>query len=176
MEAIKQINIKNRTYYFYNDIINLDEFDESKIKVDKKDFSDIDIYYLDYEHKKKISECNVINSVNPLCLRIINMNGQFVKGKDNAWCLIISYKDDVYEKLVDIFESTKKKITEKACDVVEYDNDYMKIKLESNNIFATDKDVNIHLATIIIRAIFAQDRKYYPQLFLDDGLYKNVRV
>ena len=39
-----------------------------------------------------------------------------------------------------------------------------------------DKDVNIHLATIIIRAIFAQDSKCYPQLFLDDGLYKNVRV
>ena len=55
METTKQINIKNRTYYFYNDIINLDEFDESKIKVDKKDFSDTDIYYLGYEHKKKIS-------------------------------------------------------------------------------------------------------------------------
>ena len=32
----KEINIKNRTYYFYNDIINLDEFDESKTKIDKK--------------------------------------------------------------------------------------------------------------------------------------------
>ena len=52
----------------------------------------------------------------------------------------------------------------------------MKIKFGSNNIFPTDKDVNIHLATIIIRAIFAQDGKYYPQLFLDDVLYKNVRV
>ena len=51
----------------------------------------------------------------------------------------------------------------------------MKIKFGSNNIFPTDKDVNIHLATIIITAIFAQDGKYYPQL-LDDGLYKNVRV
>ena len=46
METIKQINIKNRTYYFYNDIINLGEFDESRIKVDKKDFHGIDIYYL----------------------------------------------------------------------------------------------------------------------------------
>ena len=36
MGELKPINIKNRTYYFYNDIINLDEFDESKIKVDKK--------------------------------------------------------------------------------------------------------------------------------------------
>ena len=48
---MKQVNIKNRTYYFYNDIINLDEFDESKIKADKINFNDIDIYYLGYECK-----------------------------------------------------------------------------------------------------------------------------
>ena len=36
MEELKPINIKNRTYYFYNDVINFDEFDESKIKVEKK--------------------------------------------------------------------------------------------------------------------------------------------
>ena len=176
MEIIKEMNIKNRTYYFYNDIINLDEFDESKIKVDKKDFNDIDIYYLGYEHKKKISECNVINSVNPLYLRIKNMNGQFEKGKDDAWYLVISDTDDVYKKLVDIFESIKNKITEKIWYVVKYDRDYMKIKFESNNIIPPDKDVNIHLATIVIRAIFAQEGKYYPQLFLDDGLYKNVSI
>ena len=97
MGTTKEINIKNRTYYFYNDI-NLYEFDESKIKGDKKDFNDIDIYYLSYEHKKKISECNVINSVNPLYLRIININGQFEKGKDDAWYLVISDKD-VYKNL-----------------------------------------------------------------------------
>ena len=176
MGELKQINIKNRTYYFYNDIIDLDEFDESKIKVDKKDFNGIDIYDLGYEHQKKISECNAINSVNPLYLRIVEMKGQFEKGKDDAWYLIISYKDDVYEKLTNIFESIKNKITEKTWDVVEYDKDYMKIKFESNNIFPVGKNVNIHLATIIIRAIFAQDGKYYPQLFLDDGLYENVRV
>ena len=60
--------------------------------------------------------------------------------------------------------------------VVEYDINYMKIKFKSNNIFPTDKDVNIHLSTIVIRAIFAEDGKYYPQLFLDGGLYKNVSV
>ena len=176
METIKEINIKNRTYYFYNDIINLAEFVESKIKVDKKDFNDIDIYQLGYEHKKEISESNVINTINPLYLRIINMSSQFKKGKDDAWYLVISDKDDVYQKLVDILKSIKNKITEKTWDVVEYDNDYMTIKFERNNIFPTDKDVNIHAATIIIRAIFAKDDKYYPQLFLDDGLYKNVSV
>ena len=84
MGTTKEINIKNRTQYFYHDIVDLDEFDESKIKVDKKDFNDIDIYYLGYEHKNKISECNVIKSVNPLYLRIVDIKGQFEKGKDDA--------------------------------------------------------------------------------------------
>ena len=173
MGTTKEINIKNRTFYFYNDIINLDEFDVSKIKVNKKDYNDIDICYLGYEHIQNISECNVINSVNPLYLRIININGQFKKGKDDAWYLVISDKD-VYKKLVDIFESIKNKITEKTWDALEYDKDYMTIKFESNNIFPIDKDVDIYTATIIIRAIFAKDGKYYPQLFLDDDLYNNV--
>ena len=62
----KEINMKNRTYYFYNNIIDLDEFDESKIKIGKKDFNDIDIYYLGCEYMKKITECNIIKSVNRL--------------------------------------------------------------------------------------------------------------
>ena len=57
MWELKQINIKNRAYYFYNDIIDLEKFDGSKIKVDKKTLiALINIYYLGYEHKKKISE------------------------------------------------------------------------------------------------------------------------
>ena len=67
----------------------------------------------------------------------------------------------------------KRKLQKK---LVEYDNDYIKIKFESNDILPVDKDVNIHMVTIIIRAIFAQDGKYCLQLILDDGLYKNVSV
>ena len=82
----------------------------------------------------------------------------------------------MFKKLVDIFVSIKNEITEKTRDALKYDKDYMKIKFESNNVFPIDKDVNIYTATIIIRAIFAKDGKYYPQLFLDDGLYKSVSV
>ena len=89
---------------------------------------------------------------------------------------LVTSDKDVYKKLVDIFESIKNKITEKTRDVVEYDKNHMKIKFDSNNIFPIDKDVNTYTATIKIRAILAKDGKYYPQLFLDDGLYKNVSV
>ena len=98
MGITTETNIKDRTYYYYNDIIDLDEFNENRIKVDKKDFNSIDIYYLRYEYKKKITECNIIRSVNPLHLRIVDIKGQFEKGKDDAWYLVIFDKGDVYKK------------------------------------------------------------------------------
>ena len=48
------INIKNRSYYFYNDIINLKTFDARLLKIDKKSFKGIDIYYIGYITKKKM--------------------------------------------------------------------------------------------------------------------------
>ena len=115
MGTTKEINIKNRTYYFYNDIIDLDEFDESKTKVDKKDFNEIVIYYLGYEYKKKTSECNVTKSAYPLYLKIVDIKGQFEKCKDDAWYLVISDKD-VYKRLPDILKSIKNKITKKTLE------------------------------------------------------------
>ena len=63
MVIIKQLNIKNRTYYFYDDLIKLKDFDLKLLKLDKKPSMDISIYYIDYVTKKP--EYN-INSVNPL--------------------------------------------------------------------------------------------------------------
>ena len=54
MREIKQINIKNRTYYFYNDIIDLDEFDGSKIKVDKKNLMALVFIILDMNIRKTL--------------------------------------------------------------------------------------------------------------------------
>ena len=54
MEEIKQINFKTRTYYFYNDIINLNEFDGSKIKVDKKTLMTLIFIILDMNIRKKL--------------------------------------------------------------------------------------------------------------------------
>ena len=77
MGEIKQINIKNRTYYFYNDRIDLKDFDAKLLKIDKKDYNDIDIYNIPYVTVKKIDDCNNINSVNLLYLMIDEMIGHF---------------------------------------------------------------------------------------------------
>ena len=75
METIKQINIKNRTYYFYNDIVDIENFDSSMLKLDKKSYKDIGIYNIGYITIKKIGDCKNINSVNPLYLRTTHASG-----------------------------------------------------------------------------------------------------
>ena len=54
MANIKQINIKNRTYYFFNDMINIKDFDPYLIKIDKEAYKNIGIYNIGYwiHHKK----------------------------------------------------------------------------------------------------------------------------
>ena len=70
MGVVKQINIKNRTYYFYNDRINIKKFDPILLKVNRKSYKDIGIYNIGYITIKKIDDYENIYSVNPLCKRI----------------------------------------------------------------------------------------------------------
>ena len=60
MGKVKQINIKNRTYYFYNDQINLKDFDTRLLKVDKKDYKEIDNYYIGYVAVKKLLTATIL--------------------------------------------------------------------------------------------------------------------
>ena len=75
MGTIKQIDIKIRTYYFYDDIIELENFDSSLSKLDKKSYKDIGIYNIRYITIKKMDDCKNIYSVNPLYLRVTHPSG-----------------------------------------------------------------------------------------------------
>ena len=59
MGNIKQINIKNRTYYFFNDMINIKHFDSSLRKTDKTSYKNIGIYNIGYIRLKKLMIMNI---------------------------------------------------------------------------------------------------------------------
>ena len=75
MGEVEQINIKNRTHYFYNNIINIKNFDAKLLKIDKKSYKDNGIYNIGYITKKKIENCENIYSVNPFYLFIDRASG-----------------------------------------------------------------------------------------------------
>ena len=87
--VIKELNIKNRTYYFYNDLNNLENFNPSLLKLDKKSSMDINIYYIGYVTRKP--EYN-INTVNPLYLLIKELDG-FIDEKEGNKYLNITLTD-----------------------------------------------------------------------------------
>ena len=70
MGQAKEINIKNQTYYFFDDMTYAKNFHTNLLKIDKKSHKDIAIYYIGYITIKKSSDCENIHSVNPLYLTI----------------------------------------------------------------------------------------------------------
>ena len=66
MGTIKKINIKNQTYHFYNDIIDIETFNSNMLKLDKKMYKNLDIYNIGYVTVKKLGSGYDINSVNSL--------------------------------------------------------------------------------------------------------------
>ena len=175
MREVKQINIKNRAYYFYNNIINLKDFDARLLKVDKKSYKNIDIYYNAYITIKKIDDYESIYSVNPLYLRINHASGYIEEKNGNKYLIFDSVDEnkEVLKKYADVWDGIKNKIKAINGDKEnDYGKDYMKIKFNSDDDLPLNKPVEFHLMTIIIRCVFSEDDKFYPQLFLDDTLYE----
>ena len=90
MGVVKQIYIKNRTYYFYNDIIDLKNFDARLLKVDKKSYKDIGIYNIGYITIKKIDNYENISSVNPFYLHITHASGYIEEIHGNKYLIFDS--------------------------------------------------------------------------------------
>ena len=166
----KQINLKSRSYYFWNDQIWINNFDAKNLKLDKKKVMDINIYYIGYVTKKL--DYN-IDSVNPLYLFISELDG-FIDEKNGNKYLNISLKhsiNDVLIKYAEVWSGIKYQIKKINNDSVSrYDKDYMKIKIDSDDNLPLNKLLKFHAVIIIIRSGFERDGKYYPQTFLDDAL------
>ena len=58
----------------------------------------------------------------------------------------------------------------------EYEKDYMKIRFDSDDKIPLNKQLKFLSVTIVIRSVFQEDGKYYPQTFLDDCLYELVNT
>ena len=132
MGEVKQIEIKNRTYYFYNDMINLKNFDSNLLKIDKKHYKGINIYYIGYITIKKIDDCENIYSVNPLYLIIGKVDGHIECEKNKSKYLVFDSTDEdkkVLKRYSKLWDDIKIEIeTINGGKKGEYGKDLMKIK------------------------------------------------
>ena len=139
------------------------------LKLDKKSYKDIGIYNIGYITLKKIGDCKNIYSMNPLYLAITHANGYIEKINENKYLIFdsIDENEELLKKYNDVFKGIRDKIKEINSDECHYENNYMKIKFNSD-----DKPLKFHNITTTIRSLFKEDGKLYPQVFLDDTLYE----
>ena len=93
MGNIKEINIKNRMYYFFDDMINIKDLHPNLLKLDKN----IDIYYIGYITLKYSYDVK-INSLNPLYLTISEADG-YIKEKNGSKSLVFDSANENNEVL-----------------------------------------------------------------------------
>ena len=168
---VKDINIKNLTYYFFNDMIDIENFDPNNAKKDEKSYKNILIYSIGYVTTK---ESIKIYSVNPLYLISRYVSGYFEKINGNKYLTLVPTNESKekikkYEELWSEIRDLIRSITKNSDD---YDEKYMKIKFNSDDQLSINKTIEIPTMTTVVRAVFHKNNKYYPQVLLDECLYK----
>ena len=153
---LKNISIKNLThYYFFDDIINITNFDPNDINIDEILYKNILIYYIGYVTIKD-SKYVKINSVNPLYLIFSKVNRYFEEINKNKYLTlvptdeskeIINRYEELWSKIRDLFRS----ITKNSCD---YHEKYMKIKFDLDDNLPPNKMIEIYNMKIVVRAVF----------------------
>ena len=170
MRTIKQVNIKNRQNYFFNDMTNITDFDLSLLNVDSLRFRDDDLIIYDIKYIKNLS------GLNSLYLVFNNLHAYIEKSSENKYLIFASTDKnkmvlgDYTENWNDIKEQIKSISGNK---VIKYSKDFMKTKFESDDDLPISKIINISVCVIIIRGVFQENNKYYPQVLLHDCFYEH---
>ena len=112
MGKAKPIEIKNWTFYFYKDIINIEEFNSSFRKIDKKSYKEFDICYIGYIAIKKFDDCENIYSVNPLYLIINKVGGHIEENIKSKYLVFDSTyeNNEVLKKYTELWDGIKMKL------------------------------------------------------------------
>ena len=153
-------------------MVHIKDFDSNLLKIDKKSFKNIAVYYIGYITKKDKYK---INSVNPLFLLVHEIDG-FIEEIEGSKYLNITLADSnikVLKKYAEIWSGIKDTIEKiNGSGLGEYGKDYMKIKFSSDDDFPLNKKLKFMSLTIIVRTFFEEDGKYYSQIFLDECLHE----
>ena len=130
---MKDINIKSRTYYFFDDIINIKNFDPNNIKVDEKSYKNVLTYSIGYVMIKDL-KCVTISSINPLYLIFSIVNGYFEEINKNKYLTLVPPNES--KEIIKKYEEMWKKKKD------DYDKKYMKIEFNADDKLPLNKTID----------------------------------
>ena len=169
--SLKDTNIKNRTYCFFNDIIYIENFGPNNIRIDENLYKNILISYAGYVTIKKDLK---IYRVNPLYLMFNKINGYFEEINGAKYLTLVRTNESKekikkYEELWIKIGDLIKSVTKKSDN---HDEKYMRIKFDRDEKLPLNKTIKIRIIIVVVRAVFHENNKYYPQNLLDECFYE----
>ena len=158
MEQVKQINVKNRKLYIHGSRVILDEFNPENLKVDIKSFEDVSIVYVWYLSPNDL--------FNPLYLLIPNVNGYIIEYCGNRYLKIASTdgNKDVLKKYGSVWDKITSHMDAKC---YKYADNFMKIKVGSDDDLPLNRLLNFNLLTIFVKFIYELYGNCYAEVFVD---------
>ena len=154
---ITSLNVENKIFTYPTKLINILDFDFKKLSIKKiKDDDEMCIYYINYDKYN-------------FYLIIDNSKGYFEINNDDKYLAIIFTSESQKMKYETIWKEIKQLINNEISD---YSKDYTVFKFGSNDVIRLDSVINIRSLAIIIRYVFKDDNKYYPQIYIHSCLYE----
>ena len=126
----------------------------------------------DYQHDSRVLYTFVPYKVFVQLLDISPKNFIFQKTLKYLIFAPTSKNKETLVKCIEIWDKIKNLIEKINGASGEYKKGFMKIKFDSDENLPLGKILSFHNMTIVIRSIFQEDKKYYPQIFLDECLYQ----
>ena len=156
------IDIKNRLSIYYAKLVKILDFNSKRLSIKKEGIGETYIYYICYDKY-------------PFYLVIDDLKAYFEQNEDNK-CLTLILKCQrqkmIYTK---IWEEIKKLVNEvDNFKFSNYDKDYGIISFDTNDILPLNSTINIYSMTIVIKYVFKDDNKFYPQIYLTNCTYDKI--
>ena len=148
------VDIKNRLFTLFGKVVNMFEFNSKRLSIRKAGSGETCIYYIDY-------------GKDPFYLVINDLKGYFEENDDNKYLTMIFTSKS--QKMMDtrIWEEIKIVINE-VDEFSNYDKNYDVISFDTDDILSLNSIINIRSLTIIIKSVFKENNKFYPQIYLTD--------
>ena len=168
---VKSLEIKNISYYYYDDIVHADEFHKNLIKVDKRESRiGADIYDISYTVNKL--QYN-INSVKPLylILKDVKCTVEKIEGSSDRYLVIDLSNKNVLNVFDDMFNFISNKINKIDGDDKQVYG-YIRLKFSSDVDLPLNKLIKFHTLTVLVACVIRKGNKFYPEIYVDQGIYE----
>ena len=160
-DEFKEIDIKNRACYYFDDIIKDKVFNFSDTLLDEKLYENISVYDISYKTPM---------GPKPLRLRFHKIDG-FIRARGSELKYLVLFDYILFDKTCDKIECL---ISEKSGITDSINHNFGKIRTDSYNYLPIEQILTFHKVMILIKSVVDKNKNnYYCNIFLEKGLYKD---